>query len=156
MALNPFRRLAVIIVTLAAAAAASGHLSAAEDTSFDDRFTRYCFNCHAADPSSFAYPRYAPPKIAGQDTPYLVAALTEYREGRRNHYLMNSPAEMLPIDVIDDLAAYISRLDGANLPRYASKPPDANAVSRGWRWPRRIVSSAILRTWGTLRAVFPN
>jgi cytochrome c553 len=74
--------IAVLVVALAAAAAPLG---AEEDTPFDDRYTRYCFNCHAADPSIFVYPRYVPPKIAGQDADYVLAEILEYREGKRNH-----------------------------------------------------------------------
>jgi cytochrome c553 len=61
----------------------------------------------------------------------VLAAILGYREGTRNHWLMNSPAEMLPSEVIPGLAAYISNLDGAELPSYAAGAPNERTVSRG-------------------------
>ncbi len=124
------RAIAALLVSLFVALPVATR-AAEDDTPFDDRYTRYCFNCHAADPSGFPYPRYVPPKIAGQDADYVLAEILEYREGRRNHWLMNSPAEMLPSEVIPGLAAYISNLDGTELPSYAAGTPDERMVARG-------------------------
>ena len=123
------RTIAALLISFTVAT--PGATRAAEDTPFDDRYTRYCFNCHAADPAGFPYPRYVPPKIAGQDAAYVQAAILGYREGTRNHWLMNSPAEMLPSEVIPGLAAYIASLDGTELPRYAAAAPDERMVLRG-------------------------
>ncbi|MBT5415031.1 MAG: c-type cytochrome, partial [Rhodospirillaceae bacterium] len=93
--------------------------------------THYCLNCHAADPSGFAPPRYAPPKIVGQNAAYLIAALNDYRDGRRNHYLMQSPAETIARDTIAEVAEYLSKLDGTGLPEYPTAEPDLELAARG-------------------------
>lgn len=130
MSIKLARTIAAVIVSLVAAMPAASW-AAEGDTPFDDRYTRYCFNCHAADPSGFPYPRFVPPKIAGQDAAYVLAAIVKFREGRRNHYLMNSTAEMIPSEALSGVAAYISSLDGTDLPSYATGAPDASVVSRG-------------------------
>ena len=127
-----FRTAQAFAACLALAALATPAVAAgAEDSPFSDKDTRYCLNCHAADPSNFAPPRYAPPKIAGQNPAYLVAALLDYRDGRRNHYLMQSPAELVARDAIAGVADYLSKLDGAALPAYPAAVPDPALTARG-------------------------
>ena len=72
-----------------------------------------------------------PPKIAGQDAAYVLAAIVSFREGTRSHYLMNSTAEMVPSEALSGLAAYLSGLDGTELPSYAANALDEGMVSRG-------------------------
>ena len=123
-------RFALLLVCAAALLPFLPMASAGEDP-FESRYARYCFNCHAIDPASLSPPRYPPPKIARQDSQYLVRALKEFREGKRNHFLMNSPAEMLAPDAIDPLAAYIAALDVKDLPRYPAAAVDIAMVRTG-------------------------
>ncbi len=121
----------VVFLVYAAALLLSPPVARAGEDPFKSRYARYCFNCHAIDPASLSPPRYPPPKIAGQDARYLARALEEYREGKRNQFLMNSPAEMLAPDIIDTLVAHIAALDGSDLPRYPAAAVDDALVHTG-------------------------
>jgi len=104
---------------------------AAQDTPFTFGETAGCFSCHAVDPASLAAPRYPPPKIAGQRADYLASAIRDYREGRRSHYLMNSPASEFAEDEIEPLTAYIAGITADQLPHRVKPEPDPAAVARG-------------------------
>ncbi len=67
-----------------------------------------CTGCHGISGYRNVYPTYHVPKIHGQNAPYLVAALTEYREGRRTHPTMQAQGESLSDQDIADIAAYLS------------------------------------------------
>ena len=49
-----------------------------------------CSGCHGIPGWKNAYPNYHVPKIAGQNYDYLVAALTGYKKGDRNHPTMRA------------------------------------------------------------------
>ena len=69
-----------------------------------------CSGCHGIDQYKNAYPSYRVPKIAGQNEQYLVAALTGYKKGERNHATMKAHAEGFSDQDIADIAAYLSSL----------------------------------------------
>lgn len=62
-----------------------------------------CQTCHGMDGLS-KLPEA--PNLAGQVEPYLVKALTEYREGKRQNEIMNVVAKELTDADIANLAAY--------------------------------------------------
>ena len=62
-----------------------------------------CQTCHGMDGLS-KLPEA--PNLAGQGEPYLVKALTEYRDGRRSNAIMNVVAKGLSDAEIADLAAF--------------------------------------------------
>lgn len=62
-----------------------------------------CQTCHGMDGLS-KLPEA--PNLAGQVEPYLVKALTEYRDGKRSNEIMNVVAKGLSDAEIADLAAY--------------------------------------------------
>ena len=107
--------------------------SLAQESPFTNKNTAGCFNCHAMDPAQLAAPRHPPPKIAGQNADYLAAALRDYRDAARSHYLMNSPASMIPEDAIQALTVYVAGLAADQLPRHAGPAPDPAARARGAR-----------------------
>ncbi len=69
-----------------------------------------CQGCHGIDGWRTAYPEvYRVPKIAGQHSAYLVAALKEYKSGNRGHPSMKAIAATLSDADMADLAAYYSQ-----------------------------------------------
>jgi len=67
-----------------------------------------CTGCHGIEGYKNAYPNYHVPRIAGQNYDYLLAALTAYKKGERNHPTMRAQAQSFSDQDIENLAAYIS------------------------------------------------
>lgn len=72
-----------------------------------------CQTCHGLDGLS-KLPEA--PNLAGQVEPYLVKALTEYRDGTRRNEIMNVVAKSLSDAEIADLAAYYAAIQIDVLP----------------------------------------
>ncbi len=72
-----------------------------------------CVGCHGITGWKNAYPSYHVPRIGGQNYDYLVAALTEYKNGERKHPTMRAQGESLSDADIADIAAFLSSIDGA-------------------------------------------
>ena len=69
-----------------------------------------CQGCHGILGWRTAYPEvYHVPKIAGQHSAYIVAALKEYRAGQRKHPSMDAISATLSDQDMADLAAYYSQ-----------------------------------------------
>ena len=69
-----------------------------------------CTGCHGIVEYKNAYPNYRVPKIGGQNEQYIVAALTGYKKGERNHPTMKAQASSFSDQDIADIAAYLSGL----------------------------------------------
>ena len=69
-----------------------------------------CTGCHGIVEYKNAYPSYRVPKIGGQNEGYIVAALTGYKKGERNHPTMKAQASSFSDKDIADIAAYLSGL----------------------------------------------
>jgi cytochrome c553 len=69
-----------------------------------------CTGCHGIADYKNAYPSYRVPKVGGQNEQYLIAALTGYKKGERNHPTMQAQAESFSDQEIADIAAYLSSL----------------------------------------------
>jgi len=67
-----------------------------------------CTGCHGIEGYTNAYPHYHVPKIGGQNYEYLVAALTAYQKGERQHPTMRAQAESFSEQDIANLATYLS------------------------------------------------
>lgn len=66
-----------------------------------------CIGCHGIPAYRTAFPEvYHVPKIAGQNTGYIVKALEAYKSGERNHPSMRSIAMSLSAQDMADLAAF--------------------------------------------------
>lgn len=65
-----------------------------------------CTACHGTDGRSRTP---AAPHIGGQNEAYLVWALTQYREGRREGDVMNSVIDVLSRTDIEELARWYAR-----------------------------------------------
>ena len=86
-----------------------------------------CLGCHGIENYKNAYPKYSVPKLGGQNTAYLVAALGEYKAGDRWHPTMKGLATSLTDQDRADLAAYFSSGRGRRKPE----------AKRSVRRPRR-------------------
>ena len=71
-----------------------------------------CTGCHGIPGYSNVYPTYKVPKIGGQNYEYLVIALKDYRDGKRDHKTMDLQAESLSDQDIEDISAYFASLGG--------------------------------------------
>jgi cytochrome c553 len=69
-----------------------------------------CTGCHGIVEYRNASPNYRVPKIGGQNEAYIVAALTGYKKGERNHPTMHAQASSFSDQDIADIAAYLSSL----------------------------------------------
>ena len=72
-----------------------------------------CTGCHGVTGWRNAYPNYHVPRIGGQNYDYLVAALTEYKNGERKHPTMRAQGESLSEADIRDIASFLSSLNSA-------------------------------------------
>lgn len=72
-----------------------------------------CTGCHGITGWKNAYPNYHVPRIGGQNYDYIVAALTEYKNGGRNHPTMRAQGESLSDADIRDIAAFLSSINSA-------------------------------------------
>lgn len=68
--------------------------------------SKTCSACHGEAGAKPIQPDY--PVLAGQHYDYLVAALTQYKAGKRKNASMNGFAAALKPEDIQDLAAYFS------------------------------------------------
>ncbi len=67
-----------------------------------------CGGCHSSEGYSNAFPTYPVPRIGGQHSAYLLAALKAYQDGNRKHGSMEGNANGWSERDLQDLAAYIS------------------------------------------------
>ena len=68
-----------------------------------------CEGCHGIADYRTAYPQVYPvPKIGGQQAPYIVKSLQDYKTGVRKHPTMRGVAATLSDQDMTDLAAYYS------------------------------------------------
>lgn len=72
-----------------------------------------CTGCHGVTGWRNAYPNYHVPRIGGQNYDYLVAALTEYKNGGRKHPTMRAQGESLSEADIRDIASFLSSIKSA-------------------------------------------
>ena len=67
-----------------------------------------CMGCHAIPGYSNVYPTYHVPRVGGQHTEYIVAALKAYKSKQRSHPTMQAQAASLSEDDMNDIAAFFS------------------------------------------------
>ena len=84
--------------------------STAGDAANGKQLTYTCQGCHGVVGYKNVYPTYHVPKIGGQSQPYLLNALTEYKQGKRKHPTMQAQAESFSDQDIADIAAFLSSL----------------------------------------------
>lgn len=67
-----------------------------------------CLGCHGIDGYRNAYPSFRVPKLGGQKSEYLDAALRAYRAGTRPHPTMQAQASAMSDEDIDNLVAWLA------------------------------------------------
>ncbi len=67
-----------------------------------------CAGCHAIPGYANAYPSYRVPRLGGQHSDYVAAALKAYQAGERQHPTMRANAVPLTEQDIQDIAAYVA------------------------------------------------
>ena len=68
-----------------------------------------CMGCHGIPNYNNAYPTFRVPRLGGQHPEYIVAALKEYRAGKRPHPTMRAQATSMNDEDIEDIAAYLAK-----------------------------------------------
>jgi cytochrome c553 len=72
-----------------------------------------CTGCHGITGWMNVNPNYHVPRIGGQNYDYIVAALTEYKNGARKHPTMRAQGESISDADIRDIAAFLSSINSA-------------------------------------------
>jgi len=67
-----------------------------------------CMGCHAIPGYSNVYPTYHVPRVGGQHSAYIVAALKAYKAKQRSHPTMQAQAATLSEEDMNDIAAFFS------------------------------------------------
>lgn len=69
-----------------------------------------CMGCHAIEGAFSVYPSFRVPKLSGQHSEYVVAALKAYKSGQRKHKTMVAQAGSLSEQDMQDIAAYFAAI----------------------------------------------
>lgn len=75
-----------------------------------------CAGCHAIPGYTNAYPTYHVPRLGGQHSDYVIAALKAYQTGERQHPTMHANAFPLSEQDMQDIAAYLASFKAAATP----------------------------------------
>ncbi len=92
---------AAIVASLPMLAHAAGNVEAGK------KKAETCVACHGQSGARPIQPDY--PVLAGQHEDYLVAAMSQYKSGKRQNAIMKGFAAPLSAQDIRDLAAYFSK-----------------------------------------------
>lgn len=99
----------ILIAGILSVLAVPAALAAQEGDPEAGRVKAYtCTGCHGITGYVSVYPTHRVPKIGGQHAEYIVSALRDYREGKRDHPTMEAQANRLSDQDIADIAAYFS------------------------------------------------
>jgi cytochrome c553 len=99
------RPLSLLVAATLSATALSAH--AAGDAAAGRNKIYQCQGCHGIPGWKTAFPEvYHVPKLGGQNPPYIVAALKEYKSGQRDFGTMRAIASTLSDQDMEDVAAY--------------------------------------------------
>lgn len=97
------KRLLVVMLGALVAASAQARGNAEKGK---QKAAQVCVACHGADGAKPSAPDQ--PVLAGQYYDYLVRALSDYQNGRRNNAIMKGFAAQLSKQEIEDVAAWFS------------------------------------------------
>lgn len=96
---------ALLCIT-AVAQAAEGDAARGDPTRGQKKFYT-CLGCHGTENYKNAYPSYRVPKLRHQHAAYIIAALTEYKNGERPHATMHAQAASMTDQDMLDIATYL-------------------------------------------------
>ncbi len=94
------------LVAIFAALVAMGAQASGDAEKGKQKAAQVCVACHGADGTKPSAPDQ--PVLAGQYYDYLVRALSDYQNGRRNNPIMKGFAAQLSKQDIEDVAAWFS------------------------------------------------
>ncbi len=100
-------RLTVLFCAFLMLAAARGAL-AQGDAGRGEVLADTCRGCHSIENYKNVYPTYYVPKLGGQNSAYIVAALAGYRSQQREHPTMRAQAGDMTNQEMQDIAAYFA------------------------------------------------
>jgi cytochrome c553 len=101
----------VVALSFGIAAAASAQDAKPGDAAAGQKKADMCIGCHGIPGYQASFPEvYKVPKIAGQNSKYIVAALNGYKKGERKHPSMRGIAGSLSDQDMADLGAYFEQL----------------------------------------------
>ena len=101
----------VVAASLGIATAASAQDAKAGDATAGQKKADMCIGCHGIPGYQASFPEvYKVPKIAGQNSKYIVVALNGYKKGERKHPSMRGIAGSLSDQDMADLAVYFEQL----------------------------------------------
>ena len=83
---------------------------AAGDPSVGKEKASTCLGCHGIPSYTNVYPTYHVPRLGGQYSEYIVAALKAYKTGERGHKTMRAHAAGLNDEDMADIGAYFESL----------------------------------------------
>lgn len=86
----------------------AGTLQAAGDPTRGGQLANTCMGCHGITGYRNGYPSYRVPKLGGQKTDYIVAALQAYRSQERAHPTMRAQATTMSDQDMQDIAAFFA------------------------------------------------
>jgi cytochrome c553 len=101
-------RSAWLALSLTIAALVAPALASAADSARGAKLAYTCHGCHGIPNYRNAYPVYRVPRIGGQHTAYLVAALKEYASQDRPSPTMHAQAVTMSAQDMQDITAYLS------------------------------------------------
>lgn len=103
--------LALASMITAAAMLGLPSLAAAGDPEAGRYTAQTCMGCHGIPGYTNVYPTYHVPKLGGQNAEYIIDAMEAYRDGDRNHELMEAQARSLSDEEIRDIAAFFENAE---------------------------------------------
>jgi cytochrome c553 len=102
MSVRSLLAVAVMGLVLSVSAEAAGDAARGKNLGYT------CLGCHGIENYKNVYPTFAVPRLRGQQTEYLVAALQGYKKGERSHGTMHAHAASLSEQDMEDVAAYLA------------------------------------------------
>ena len=114
----------VVALSFGIAAAAIAQDAKPGDAAAGQKKADMCIGCHGIPGYQASFPEvYKVPKIAGQNSKYIVAALNGYKKGERKHPSMRGIAGSLSDQDMADLAVHFEQLGKSDGEQ--AKPADA-------------------------------
>lgn len=112
-------------LAFAVCAALSGTALGAEGNAQRGKVLAYtCHGCHGVPNYKNSFPNYTVPKLGGQNAQYIIAALTAYTSGDRQHQTMHAQASTMSEQERADIAAYLQNA-GVQTKEPIGTPPTA-------------------------------
>jgi len=118
-------RSAWLALSLSIAALAAPAQASAADAARGAKLAYTCLGCHGIPNYKNSYPVYSVPKLGGQHTAYMAAALKEYASQDRPHPTMHAQAVTMTDPDMADMTAYLSGQELKPTGRAVGSAPEA-------------------------------